>query len=98
MTGPELLSEEALVEALAELPDWNRSDGRLTGEFSFDSFVTAFGFMTEVALNAERLNHHPEWSNVYNRVVIELTTHDSGGLTKLDIELAQCVTRLAAAR
>ena len=93
-----LLSDAELEAALAELPDWERLDDRLAAQFRFESFVVAFAFMTEVAFHAERLDHHPEWSNVYNRVSIELTTHDSGGLTALDVELAQCVSRSAAAR
>lgn len=94
----ERLSDADVEAALLELPGWKHADDRITAEFSFESFVVAFGFMTEVAFHAERLDHHPEWRNVYNQVAIELTTHDSGGLTALDIELAQCVNRLAAAR
>ena len=60
-------------------------------EFKFDNFVEAFGFMTKIALMAEKINHHPEWKNTYNRVEIVLTTHDKGGLTKLDIKLAEMI-------
>ena len=71
-----------------DLPGWELADGKLRREFVFQDFVTAFGFMSQVALVAEKMDHHPEWSNVYNRVVVELQTHDAGGLTDLDFELA----------
>ena len=73
---------------MADLPDWTRTEGRIRREFQFPDFVEAFGFMSRVALVAEKMDHHPNWSNVYNRVVIELETHDAGGLTQLDFELA----------
>jgi 4a-hydroxytetrahydrobiopterin dehydratase len=76
----------------AELPDWQfdaARGGTITREFLFDDFVQAFSFMTRVALVAEKQDHHPEWSNVYNRVRIVLTTHDAGGLTEKDIALAR---------
>ena len=82
------MPEDALNTALAELPDWERDGDRIRREFRFGNFVEAFGFMSRVALLAEKANHHPEWSNVYNRVSIELTTHDAGGLTELDVALA----------
>ena len=82
------MPEDALRTALAELPDWERDGDRIRREFAFGNFVEAFGFMSRVALLAEKANHHPEWSNVYNRVSIELTTHDAGGLTELDVALA----------
>ena len=77
---------------LATLPLWRHDAARdaIAREFVFADFVQAFGFMTQVALAAERLGHHPEWFNVYDRVDIVLTTHDAGGLTALDIELARC--------
>ena len=77
--------------ALAQSPGWDRAqDAReaMTRSFVFADFNTAFGFMSRVAMKAETLDHHPEWSNVYNRVVVVLTTHDAGGLTALDVELA----------
>ena len=76
--------------ALASIPDWNVLDGRdaIERSFEFSDFVEAWGFMASVALIAERMNHHPEWSNVYNRVEIVLTTHDADGLSELDITLA----------
>ena len=79
----------AEVEAgMADLPAWSLQGDRIAREFVFADFVQAFGFMSSVALLAERANHHPEWRNVYNRVSIELTTHDAGGLTRRDLELA----------
>ena len=91
----EKLSPEALDEALASLDGWSLEGGKLHREFQFRDFVTAFGFMTSVALVAESMNHHPEWFNVYNRVVVDLTTHDAGGITKLDLQLARRMEALA---
>lgn len=91
MARPAKLSEETLSAALQALPHWTRAEGRLHRELRFRDFVEAFGFMARVALVAERMNHHPEWSNVWNRVVIDLTTHDAGGLTELDIALAHAI-------
>jgi 4a-hydroxytetrahydrobiopterin dehydratase len=73
---------------------WSIKEGKLHREFKFPDFVAAFGFMTKVAILAERANHHPEWSNVYSRVVINLTTHDVGGLSKRDFDLAQEISIL----
>ena len=91
----EKLSPEALDEALASLDGWSLEGGKLHREFQFRDFVTAFGFMTSVALVAESMNHHPEWFNVYNRVVVDLTTHDASGITKLDLQLARRMESLA---
>lgn len=85
---PGRLADEALAAALADLPGWEVVDGRLHRELVFADFAEAFGFMARVAVWAEALNHHPEWCNVYNRVTIDLVTHDAGGLTSLDLELA----------
>jgi len=83
------------IEALAQqLPAWSLVNGKLRRELRFADFVEAFGFMSRVALVAEAMGHHPEWSNVWNRVVIELTTHDTGGLSNLDVELAQRINTL----
>jgi 4a-hydroxytetrahydrobiopterin dehydratase len=84
--------------ALARLPDWSPTPGRdaIQRRFQFDDFNAAFGFMTRVALAAEKLDHHPEWFNVYNRVDVVLTTHDAGGVTELDVEMATMMD--AAAR
>ena len=86
------------ISALAtELPNWRVQGGRLHRDLQFKSFVEAFGFMTQVALLAESKNHHPNWSNVYNRVSIDLTTHDLGGLSSLDVELATEIDALLPA-
>ena len=81
------LSDAETVEALAQLPGWAPVDGRdaIKKTFKFRSFNEAFGFMTRLALTAEKMNHHPEWSNVYNRVEITLATHSAGGVTELDL-------------
>ncbi len=84
----EPLDEKEIVAGLADLPDWQRNNEGIERSVKFDDFVAAFGFMSSVALLAERANHHPEWSNVYNRVHIRLTTHDAGGLTQRDFRLA----------
>ena len=89
------LSEAELAKALAELPDWRVENGKLHREWRFADFNAAFGFMTRVALEAERMNHHPEWSNVWSRVVVDLTTHDSGGVTASDVALAKKMEALA---
>ena len=88
------LSEAALADLPTELPAWSLVEGKLHRELRFADFSEAFGFMVRVALVAEQLGHHPEWSNVWNRVVIDLTTHDSGGLTTLDLELAHRIDTL----
>jgi 4a-hydroxytetrahydrobiopterin dehydratase len=77
-----------LAEKLALLPDWKLQNKKLHRDFEFKDFVSAFGFMTQVALVAERMNHHPEWSNTYNRLSVSLTTHDAGGITDRDFSLA----------
>ncbi|WNO53390.1 4a-hydroxytetrahydrobiopterin dehydratase [Stakelama saccharophila] len=90
------LSQADREDALDGLPDWDYDDGRdaISRTFTFDDFNQAFGFMTQVALMAEKANHHPEWSNVYNRVEILLTTHDAGGLSSRDVEMAQAIDAL----
>jgi 4a-hydroxytetrahydrobiopterin dehydratase len=95
MAAP-LLSPEAIASLAASLPGWQVAEGRLMRTFRFADFSEAFGFMARVALAAEALGHHPEWSNVWNRVTIELTTHDSGGLTALDQALAERISAIAA--
>lgn len=79
---------------LASLPHWQLRDNALHRELRFRDFVDAFGFMAAVALCAERANHHPEWSNVYNRVIIRLTTHDTGGVSERDFALATEIDRI----
>ncbi|HEX6094811.1 MAG TPA: 4a-hydroxytetrahydrobiopterin dehydratase [Thermoanaerobaculia bacterium] len=83
-----------IEEQLAELPEWEYRDNTLHRELRFATFVEAFSFMTKVAFAAERRNHHPDWSNVYDRVTIRLTTHDAGGVTEKDFELAADIERL----
>jgi 4a-hydroxytetrahydrobiopterin dehydratase len=92
----ERLDETQRAHALAELPGWQGLTARdaIAKTFLFADFVAAFGFMTQVALEAEKLDHHPEWRNVYRRVEIELTTHDAGGLTQKDIALACAIERI----
>lgn len=92
------LTDDEIAAALASLPAWTIVDGKLHREFRFADFVEAFGFMTACALVAEQRNHHPEWSNVWNRVVVDLTTHDVGGLSDLDVALATTMDALAARR
>ena len=93
------LGAEARREALAELSGWSLVEGRdaIEKSFKFKTFNEAWGFMTRVALAAEKLNHHPEWFNVYNRVDIVLSTHDCGGLSELDIKLAKRIDAFAGA-
>ena len=94
----EKLSDEARRGLPADLPGWEPVEGRdaLKKTFKFKSFNEAWGFMTRVALAAEKLNHHPEWFNVYNRVEITLTTHDCDGLSDLDVKLAKRIDGYAA--
>ena len=92
----EPLPEAERIDALDGLPDWDHDEARdaIRRSFSFANFSEAFAFMTRVALLAERANHHPEWSNVWNRVDIVLTTHEASGLTTRDIALAQKIDAL----
>jgi 4a-hydroxytetrahydrobiopterin dehydratase len=93
--APSLLSEAETLTALSDLPAWERDGGTISRSFRFDDFAAAFGFMAAAAVVSERMNHHPEWTNVYNRVDVSLTTHDAGGLTRLDVDLARHMDRLA---
>ena len=95
MATRQKLSEAEVVSRLSEVQGWELIDGKLSKTYVFDSFVNAFGFMASVALMAESMNHHPEWSNVYNRVSISLTTHDAGGISDLDFTLAQRIENIA---
>lgn len=92
----EALSEEERADALDALPDWDHDEARdaITRRFVFADFPEAFGFMARVALIAERMDHHPEWQNVWNRVDITLTTHDCGGLSSRDVTLATAIDGL----
>lgn len=94
------LDKDAIETELAKLEGWSlREDGlAIVRSFKFASFSEAFGFMAQCALTAEKLNHHPEWSNVYSRVKVCLTTHDSQGLTERDFQLANAMQKAAAGR
>jgi 4a-hydroxytetrahydrobiopterin dehydratase len=94
MSAP-VLSADQLHQVLGDLPGWAVKEGKLHAEYRFASFIEAFGFMSSLALVAEAMGHHPEWFNVYNRVVIDLTTHDSGGITDKDVALAKKANELA---
>jgi 4a-hydroxytetrahydrobiopterin dehydratase len=89
------LSQLDIEEELKGLPGWSVVNEKLHKEFQFDSFNQAFGFMTRAAMEIEKMNHHPEWFNVYNRITVELTTHDAGGITKNDVNLAKILNSLA---
>lgn len=90
-----VLSPNQLDTALNQLDGWSIQNGKLHRQYQFPSFVEAFGFMSSMALVAESMGHHPEWFNVYNRVTIDLTTHDAGGITQKDVDLAQKANALA---
>jgi 4a-hydroxytetrahydrobiopterin dehydratase len=92
------LEADDITRRLTAVPGWTLQGGKLHREYRFADFVEAFGFMASAALVAERLNHHPEWSNVWSTVVVELTTHDAGGITAKDFELAAAMERLADPR
>jgi 4a-hydroxytetrahydrobiopterin dehydratase len=84
-----------IQEAIAELGTWTLENGKLHREYRFRNFVQAFGFMAQAALLAERAAHHPEWFNVYNRVVVDLTTHEAQGITQKDLDLAREMEQIA---
>jgi len=96
MSRPPRLADVEISARLAGLPRWTIAGGKLRREFQFSDFSEAFGFMARVALAAEKLDHHPDWSNVWNRVTVELSTHDAGGITELDFELATVMDRLVS--
>lgn len=91
---PTLYTESEVKHNLAQLKDWKLEDKSIKKEFKFKDFTSAFGFMAQVALHAEKLNHHPDWKNVYNTVSITLNTHDAGGLTELDFKLARLIDKI----
>ena len=96
MSFNDTLTANETKHVLQDMQDWKlNSQGRLEAEFSFKTFPEAFSFMTRIAFEAERLNHHPDWSNSYNKVKIELITHDAGGITGLDIELARRISKIS---
>ena len=89
------LSQTDIDEKLGYLPGWSVVNEKLHKEFQFDSFNQAFVFMTRAAMEIEKMNHHPEWFNIYNRITVELTTHDAGGITNNDVSLARILNSLA---
>ena len=95
MANRQKLSDTEIQTRLADLPGWSLANGKLHREYRFGDFVEAFGFMASAALVAESMNHHPEWFNVYNRVRVDLNTHDAGGITALDFTLAEKMDALA---
>lgn len=90
----ERLSREQVDAVLAELPGWSVSGNKLHKDFEFASFNEAFGFMARASMEIEKMNHHPEWCNVYNRLSVDLTTHDAGGITQNDLRLAKTLDSL----
>jgi len=91
----DLLSPQAIEAELGQLDGWSVEEGKLHKTFKFQSFAEAFGFMTQVAIIAEKQDHHPDWSNVYNKVVVDLVSHDSKGITPRDISLARSMNQSA---
>jgi len=90
------LTDDERADALRSLPDWQIVNDKLHREYKFPDFIHAIGFMTASALGIEKMNHHPEWLNVYNRVVVDLTTHDAGGITENDVKLAKLLDGFAS--
>jgi len=90
----EKLSSETIENELKNLAGWSIVDGKLHKEFQFGDFNEAFGFMARASMHIEKMNHHPEWFNVYNKLVVDLTTHDAGGITQNDIQLAKILNSL----
>ena len=88
------LSDEQIKVELAGLSGWSVVNAKLHKDFVFDDFVDAFGFMCKAAIHIEKMNHHPEWFNVYNKISVDLTTHDAGGITQNDIALARILNSL----
>lgn len=95
MARPPLLPKNDVLTRLAAHPSWMLLNDRLHREFRFAGFSEAFGFMARVALFAEKIDHHPDWSNAWNRVTVSLQTHDAGGVTELDFRLAAEMDRIA---
>jgi 4a-hydroxytetrahydrobiopterin dehydratase len=90
------LTDAQLASEVKNLPGWTVKRGKLHREYKFPDFPHAFGFMATAAPTIEKMNHHPEWSNVYNRVTVDLTTHDTGGITQKDLDLATLLDGIAA--
>jgi 4a-hydroxytetrahydrobiopterin dehydratase len=96
MPGREKLGNEELKATVDSLPGWKLERDKLHKQYTFADFAHAFGFMATAAVLIEKMNHHPEWSNVYNRVDVQLTTHDAGGVTARDVELARLLDSISA--
>jgi 4a-hydroxytetrahydrobiopterin dehydratase len=94
MAAPTKLSDKQIENALRALPGWSLQSGKLHRDFAFVDFNAAFAFMTRVALAAEQRNHHPEWSNIWNKVSVNLVTHESNGITERDVALALVINEL----
>tara|TARA_Y100001968_G_C19454308_1_gene771328 strand:- start:9532 stop:9816 length:285 start_codon:yes stop_codon:yes gene_type:complete len=90
----QLLEEKEMASLASSLPKWNASTGKITRLFRFDNFIDAFAFMTKVAIISESMGHHPELSNIYSQVKIELWTHDLGGISNLDVDLASKINKI----
>lgn len=93
-TTPTKLSDAQIASKLAQHPQWTRQNHAITRTLVFDDFVKAFGFMSQVAILAQEMNHHPDWQNVYNKVTINLCTHDVDGISDMDFKLAQKIDAL----
>jgi 4a-hydroxytetrahydrobiopterin dehydratase len=93
VTRPKALSAQEITDRLEALEGWSVESDKLHRSFLFSDFTEAFAFMTRAALHAEKMDHHPEWSNVYNRVKVDLITHDAGGITELDFALAKVMNK-----
>ena len=89
-----LLEKEQINYFLEKNPSWDLNNKSIKKEFKFNNFIDAFGFISKVALLSEKMDHHPNWQNTYNKVTIELTTHDIGGITTNDIKLAEAIDKL----
>lgn len=90
------MTDSEINDAIGALPGWRVENSKLRREYRFADFVHAFGFMATAAIAIEKMNHHPEWFNVYNRVTVDLTTHDAGGISPKDFELARLLDSIAA--
>jgi len=88
------MTEEQIKKELVNLPGWSVVNGKLHKDFVFADFIEAFGFMSRAAIHIEKMNHHPEWFNIYNKIKVELVTHDAGGITQNDINLAKTLNSL----
>ena len=95
MARPTALPDSDIQTRVNEMEGWSVQNGKLHRLFSFGDFTEAFAFMTRIAIHAEKMDHHPEWANVYNRVEIDLTTHDAGGITELDFALAKLMNEVS---